>query len=169
MKIRINSAYQIRPFHIAAEQGSRMGWRGAESIQLACHVRQQDIAVFADAIKFCSRLHSLELGNAKIGNEAAQLIAASLPFCTTLIHLDLKYNAIGYTGIKAIATVLPKCPSIQTINLESNLIDSSGAAQLSSALGECPNLLQLHLEANAIGGRAVSCLRCAAPGLRVTY
>jgi len=90
-------------------------------------------------------LTSLNLGNNRIGDRGAQLVAACLP-STILETLDLGFNSICCSGMKALMHAILCCPRLQTLTLSGNSLDTEGAKALAFALSRSSTLKQLFID-----------------------
>jgi hypothetical protein len=107
-------------------------------------MKMQNAPVSATAIAscaFCTTLHTLELPEMSLDDNAAATIAAALINNSSISTLDLSNNNLSDKGCTAIASALEKNTTVRTVKLDGN-------GQISS--GELDRLMEL----TRSGGRA---------------
>ena len=88
----------------------------------------------AEALKTNATVHTLKLGNNRIGDEGVQALAEALKTNVTVHTLDLYNNKIGDEGARALAEALKTNTTVHTLDLHYNRIGVEGARALAEAL-----------------------------------
>lgn len=118
------------------------------------------IEVLGLCLPALDQLHSLNLWNVGLDEEAVRLIAAMLPNCINLKNLILDNNPIP-TSIYEVL-LYEENSNVQNLSLRSNQLDDVAAQNLSFGLGDIrrqnSKLLTLNLSCNQISDVGANCL-----------
>ncbi len=107
--------------------------------------------------QYCGNLQVLDLGNNKIADYGAQVLASCLEENKNLLRLKLQYNNISDIGAKGLAESLKSTSSLILLDLGYNNIKSEGIENLAQSLVSCRQLssLDLSLSSMSIKGAEV--------------
>jgi hypothetical protein len=96
------------------------------------------------------KLDHLDMAQAILSDQGAQMIASWLERCPRRITLDLSWNDIREKGAIALANALKKNSTLTSLNLADNKIRDIGATALADALKSNSTLTSLDVEYNDI-------------------
>ena len=107
----------------------------------------EGIEAVAHAVEQSQSLTSLTLGNNRLGDRGASVLAAAMK-SSALTAIDLCENGISRGGAKALSAAMGQMECLRTINLRSNAIDSEAIKPIASAMEASRSLTEVNLSNN---------------------
>lgn len=110
----------------------------------------EDIIELAEAIKYSTKVRSLNLSNNNIGNKVSDILTEAIKANNRITKLVLSYNKLGDGFAESLSKILVRNKTIAILDLSHNQISESGADSLSKALKDNNTLNKLYLSYNQI-------------------
>ena len=130
-----------------------------ELTALGIHGSGFDKSVIAATLPYLPKLQILNLSSLSLGDDNAIAILKALRHCTVLASLFLGNTNVTDKFAKVLSQLLPSYPSITTIRLHDNKFTTNAAFDLARALPYCKQLQLLGLRGNKINTAGVNLLR----------